>query len=423
MPTRVVLFAPNWLGDVVMALPAISAVRRHFVGAELAAAARPSVAPLLASVPGVDRVIVIDGVTGPRELAAGRFDVAVLFPNSFSSAWLARRAGIPERWGYSADARRWLLTRRVARPRGRFHQSEYYSRLIEALGIPLDRRPLEPLVAPPSALTAAGALLERHGWPGRGRVVVLAPGAAYGHAKRWPPARFAALAAGRRLLAPGVGMQAVDDAVRTAIESAGGRPAFLGYRGFPASSCISRNAEVVHGIPSPKKIIASGDLVSLDVGVEWEGYYADAALTVTVGEADELKGRLLESGRRCLAAAVATCLAGRRLGDVSYAIERAAQEAGFDVVREYVGHGIGNRMHEEPQVPNYGPPDRGPKLEPGMTLALEPMVVAGDWHTRVAADGWTVSTRDGRPAVHFEHTVVVTEGEADVLTRGWEEFA
>jgi len=196
MPTRVVLFAPNWLGDVVMALPAMAAVRRHFGGADLAAAARASVAPLLASVPAVDRVIVIDSVTGPRELAAGRFDVAVLFPNSFSSAWLARRAGIPERWGYNADARRWLLTRRVVRPRGRLHQSEYYGRLIEALGMPVDRRPLAPLVAPPSALTAAGALLERHGWPGRGRVVVLAPGAAYGHAKRWPPARFAALAAG-----------------------------------------------------------------------------------------------------------------------------------------------------------------------------------------------------------------------------------
>jgi methionyl aminopeptidase len=131
----------------------------------------------------------------------------------------------------------------------------------------------------------------------------------------------------------------------------------------------------------------------------------------------------MASGRRCLEAAVANCRAGKRLGDVSHAIERTARADGFQVVREYVGHGIGTKMHEEPQVPNYGPPDRGVKLLAGMTLALEPMVVAGDWHTRVGRDGWTVTTRDGLPAVHFEHTVAVTADGPLVLTRGWEEFA
>jgi len=132
---------------------------------------------------------------------------------------------------------------------------------------------------------------------------------------------------------------------------------------------------------------------------------------------------LMACARRCLEAATAQCRPGQRIGDISHAIQQTAEGEGFNVVREYVGHGIGTRMHEEPQVPNAGPPDRGAKLSPGMALALEPMVVAGDWHTRVAKDGWTVSTRDGEPAVHFEHTVIVTGGEAEVLTRGWEDFA
>ncbi len=232
-----------------------------------------------------------------------------------------------------------------------------------------------------------------------------------------------ALCAARRLTVPKENTATIDAAVRRVIEEAGGRPAFLGYMGFPASSCISFNAEVVHGIPSPRKIIVEGDLVSLDVGVELDGYYADAAFTAAVGEVDEVGRRLLASGRRCLAAAVAECHPGQRLGDVSHAIEKTAAADGFDVVREYVGHGIGTKMHEQPQVANFGPPGRGPRLTPGMALALEPMVVAGDARTQVARDGWTVSTRDGSLAVHFEHTVVVTAGAPEVLTRGWEDFA
>jgi len=232
-----------------------------------------------------------------------------------------------------------------------------------------------------------------------------------------------ALRAAREILAPGVTTQAVDDVVRRVITRAGGRPAFLGYRGYPASSCISRNDEIVHGLPAADKVIADADLISVDVGVELEGYYADAAFSVVVGDGDDVAVRLVACGRRCLAEAINACRAGRRVGDVSFAIQEAAARDGFQVVREYVGHGIGTAMHEEPQVPNYGPPDRGVTLVPGMTLALEPMVVGGDWRTCVAADGWTVKTRDGAWAAHFEHTVVIGEGGPTVLTQGWEEFA
>lgn len=229
-----------------------------------------------------------------------------------------------------------------------------------------------------------------------------------------------ALREARALIVPGNNTAALDRAIKEKIEDAGAKPAFLGYMGFPASSCISLNAEVVHGIPSAERVILEGDLVSVDVGVEVEGYYGDAAFTVAVGD---VAGELLACGRRCLANAIARCRVGHRLSDVSHAVEETAKEAGFDVVREYVGHGIGTKMHEEPQVPNFGPPGRGPRLAPGMVMALEPMVVAGDWRTKVGRDKWTVMTRDGELSAHFEHTVVVTEGEPRVLTRGWEEFA
>lgn len=228
-----------------------------------------------------------------------------------------------------------------------------------------------------------------------------------------------ALREARRRAEPGNTTAALDQAVRRAIEGAGAKPAFLGYMGFPASSCISLNAEVVHGIPSPDRILVEGDLVSVDVGVLLDGYYADAAFTVALGNGAP---ELLACGRRCLDDAVAQCRVGSRLGDVSHAIEETARGDGFDVVREYVGHGIGTKMHEEPQVPNYGVPGRGPRLVAGMALALEPMVVAGDWRTTVSRDKWTVVTRDGALSAHFEHTVVITDDEPRVLTRGWEEF-
>lgn len=228
-----------------------------------------------------------------------------------------------------------------------------------------------------------------------------------------------ALREGRHHAVPGNNTAAVDRAIRRAIEDRGAKPAFLGYMGFPASSCISLNAEVVHGIPSRERILVEGDIVSVDVGAELEGYYADAAITVALGD---VAADLLACGRRCLENAVGRCRVGLRLGDVSYAIEKTARDAGFDVVREYVGHGIGAKMHEEPQVPNYGPPGRGPRLLPGMVLALEPMVVAGDWRTKVGRDKWTVVTQDGGLSAHFEHTVAITDEEPRVLTRGWEEF-
>jgi len=231
-----------------------------------------------------------------------------------------------------------------------------------------------------------------------------------------------ALRAARDMLRPGVDAAAVDAVVQRVIEEEGGRPAFLGYMGYTASSCISFNAEIVHGVPTAVKVIKEGDLVSIDVGVEWGGYFADAAFTVAVGEVNGVGRKLLACGKNCLDAAVAASRAGKRVGDISATIERIAHDAGFNVVREYVGHGIGARLHEEPQVPNYGPPDRGPKLLPGMTVALEPMVVTGDWRTRVGPDKWTVSTRDGGLSAHFEHTIVVGEDGGSALTKGWEEF-
>jgi len=195
MPPRVALFAPNWLGDVVMALPAVAGVCRHFKDGEVVAVARPSVAPMLGAATGLAGVVAIDHRDEPRRIAAERFDIAILLPNSFASAWLARRAGIPERWGYRADWRGWLLTRAVLRPRGRFHHSAYYARLVEALGMAAPPVATAPLSPPVGARQAAEQLLTRCGWRPGTRLVVLAPGAAYGHAKRWPPARFAALAA------------------------------------------------------------------------------------------------------------------------------------------------------------------------------------------------------------------------------------
>jgi methionyl aminopeptidase len=228
-----------------------------------------------------------------------------------------------------------------------------------------------------------------------------------------------ALREARRRAEPGSSTEALDRAVRKTIEDAGAKPAFLGYMGFPASSCVSLNAEVVHGIPSPDRILVEGDLVSVDAGVLLAGYYADAAFTVALGDGAP---ELLACGRQCLNEAVKQCRVGKRLGDVSHVIEKTAREDGFDVVREYVGHGIGTKMHEEPQVPNYGTAGRGPRLVAGMVLALEPMVVTGDWRTKVSRDKWTVITRDGGLSAHFEHTVVITENEPRVLTRGWEEF-
>ncbi len=223
----------------------------------------------------------------------------------------------------------------------------------------------------------------------------------------------------RDLARPGVRTRELEAAFDELLRERGAEPAFKGYRGYPGSICTSVNEEVVHGIPGARRL-AEGDLLSLDVGVRLDGYYGDAALTVPVAGVGPAASRLLATGKRALEAAIAEMQPGRRLRDVSAAIERTAEREGFSVVRQFVGHGIGRRMHEDPQVPNFV--DDGSEFEldlvlrPGLVLALEPMVNAGAWEVEVLGDGWTVVTKDRRLSVHFEHTVAVTENGPQVLT-------
>ena len=215
---------------------------------------------------------------------------------------------------------------------------------------------------------------------------------------------------------PGITTAKLDSIALREVKSRKAIPSFKGYRGFPASVCISVNEEVVHGIPG-QRVLQEGDIVSLDFGAIYKGYHGDAALTVGVGRIGEAARQIIEAAAGALGAGIAVARRGARLGDVSAAIQDHAESRGFSVVREYVGHGIGREMHEEPQVPNFGIPGRGPLLEKGMTLALEPMVNAGGWQTRVGEDNWTVTTADGSLSAHFEHTIAITEGEAEVLTK------
>lgn len=200
-------------------------------------------------------------------------------------------------------------------------------------------------------------------------------------------------------------------------------PSFKGYPNsrsdgppFPASICASINEELVHGIPGHRKL-GEGDIVSIDVGAIYQGYHGDVAVTLPVSQISPEAQALLEATEGSLYAGIAAARAGRRTGDISAAIQAYAEERGFNVIREYTGHGIGRNMHEDPQVPNFGEKGRGVKLRPGMTIALEPMVCQGDWHTQVLEDHWTVVTQDGKLTAHFEHTIVVTNGEAEILTR------
>jgi methionyl aminopeptidase len=208
------------------------------------------------------------------------------------------------------------------------------------------------------------------------------------------------------------------DAVAEAyIHEQGATPSFKGYRGFPASICTSLNDEIVHGIPSPKRQVAEGDLLKLDFGAIWEGFHADSAVTVFVGEPPSAEAeKLVLVTEEALEAGIAQIRPGGRLSDVGAAVEQVAGGAGFEVVREYVGHGIGRSLHEEPQIPNYGKPGRGPVLKPGLVIAVEPMVNAGGWETRLLADSWTVVTEDGSLSAHFEHTIAVTDDGHEVLT-------
>ncbi|HSK16469.1 MAG TPA: type I methionyl aminopeptidase [Gaiellaceae bacterium] len=220
----------------------------------------------------------------------------------------------------------------------------------------------------------------------------------------------------RELIRPGVTTAELDDAAEDFIRSQGGVPTFKGFRGFPASICTSPNSMVVHGIPGAYRL-EDGDLLSVDVGVTLDGFVGDSAYTFPVGEVGGDAERLLEACRKALEAGIAEARAGNHVQDISAAVQRTTEEAGFAVVRSLVGHGIGRTMHEEPQVPNFGEPGRGPLLQPGMTLAIEPMITAGSPDVSVADDHWSISTDDGSLSAHFEHTVAVTANGPLVLTR------
>lgn len=214
---------------------------------------------------------------------------------------------------------------------------------------------------------------------------------------------------------PGVTTAALDKMAEDICRQQGASPAFKGYRGYPYALCCSINEQVVHGFPKEKPL-QEGDILSMDFGAILESYYGDAAVTVPVGQVSEQATALMEATRRSLEAAIEQMRPGRRLGDVSAAVQRVVEEAGFSVVRQFVGHGIGKMLHEEPQVPNYGQPGRGVTLKPGMVLAVEPMVNAGSYEVRVLADGWTAVTVDGKLSAHFEHTVAVTQDGPRILS-------
>ncbi|MFH1651381.1 MAG: type I methionyl aminopeptidase [Chloroflexota bacterium] len=218
-------------------------------------------------------------------------------------------------------------------------------------------------------------------------------------------------------LRPGMKTRELDTIAEQEVRKLDAVPSFKGYHGFPASICASINDEIVHGIPGDR-VIEEGDIISLDFGAIYQGFHGDAAVTVAVGKTSAPAVKLVAAARGALQAGIAAARPGTGLGDVSVAIQRYAESRGFSVVREYTGHGIGREMHEEPQVPNFGTPGTGPVLAKGMTLALEPMLNAGDWHTRVEADRWTVRTADGSLSAHFEHTIAITDEEPEVLTRG-----
>jgi methionyl aminopeptidase len=218
-----------------------------------------------------------------------------------------------------------------------------------------------------------------------------------------------------RAAKPGATTADLDAAARDVLARRGARSNFLGYHGFPAVACISPNEVIVHGIPDDR-VIDEGDIVSVDCGAIVEGWHADAAITIPVGTIDDESKRLIEATRAALEAGIAQTVAGNRLGDIGAAVEAAASGAGFSIVREYVGHGIGTEMHEDPEVPNYGSAGRGMRLRSGMVLAIEPMLNAGKRTTRLLPDGWTVVTADGSRSAHFEHTVALTENGPEILT-------
>lgn len=217
-------------------------------------------------------------------------------------------------------------------------------------------------------------------------------------------------------LKSGVSTLEVDKLTEKVIASHNVIPAFKGYRGFPGCACISVNEEIVHGIPG-KRILKDGDIVSLDVGIIYKDYYSDTAVTIAIGSISEELQTLLDVTETSLMKGIEQARPGNRLTDISHAVQTYVEKAKFSVVKEFVGHGIGKNLHEDPEIPNYGPPNKGPLLSEGMVLAIEPMVNIGGWQTRIVDDGWTVVTLDGKPSAHFEHSIAITKDGPEILTR------
>ena len=225
-----------------------------------------------------------------------------------------------------------------------------------------------------------------------------------------------ALLVAKEAIRPGASTKEVDTKIRHFIEKCGATPSFLGYGGFPASACISLNDEVIHGIPSDRRILTEGDIVKVDVGARYRGYNGDSARTYAVGKVSDEALRLIQVTKDSFYEAMKFARAGARLGDIGHAVESFVISNGFSVVRDYVGHGIGRELHEEPEIPNFGVAGRGPRLYAGMTVAIEPMVNQGTHEVKVKNDGWTVVTRDGKLSAHYENTVAITAGEPILLT-------
>ncbi len=217
-------------------------------------------------------------------------------------------------------------------------------------------------------------------------------------------------------LTAGMTTKDIDAQAQALMQQYGAKPAFKGYRGFPANVCVSVNEEVVHGIPNGR-MIRNGDIVSVDVGIIYDDYYSDTAVTIPIGPVNPQIKKFLEVSEAALYKGIEQACAGHHLSDISYAVQSYVQMHGFSVVRDFVGHGIGRQLHEDPEIPNYGSPHQGPVLKEGMVLAIEPMVNMGDYRTKVSSDGWTVVTQDGKPSAHFEHCVLITSKEAEILTR------
>ena len=215
---------------------------------------------------------------------------------------------------------------------------------------------------------------------------------------------------------PGVTTEEIDRLAYQYIISQGAKPNFLNYAGFPATACISINDEVIHGIPSKKRVLRQGDIVSIDLGAAINGYNGDNAATFAVGSVSPEAERLINTTRESLYEGIRAAVAGGRIGDISSAVQRYCEERGFSVVRDYVGHGVGAKLHEDPSVPNFGTPGRGVRLLPGMTIAIEPMINMGGWEVKRLSDGWTVKTKDGSLSAHFEHTVAITNDGPKILT-------